>query len=173
MIQRFRNSTLPLALGLLTGVLMLTSGAAWSQHPAAPAAAPPVYRPGLGDMMNNSMQVHHVKLGLAGSARNWALAAYEAKELRETVGDVETFVPSWHNVPIGAMVKILVPNLDRVDQALTARDPAKFDAAYQQLTVACNSCHAAAGQPEIKIVEPSARSTSSFPDQVFTPAASH
>ena len=153
-----------LALGLLGGALMLTSSAAWSQRPAAPSA----YAPGLGDLMNTSMQVHHIKLWLAGSARDWPLAAYEAKELRETVGDVETFAPKWHNIPVGVMVKSLEPDLDRVDQAITAKDAVKFDAAYKQLTAACNTCHAGAGQPEIKVTEPSARSADLFPDQVFT-----
>jgi len=159
-----------LGLGLLAAAMLLGGAVAVSQGPAAV----PAYSPGLGDLMNESMQVHHVKLWLAGSARNWSLAAYEAKELRETVGDVQTFSPKWHNIPVGAMVSGLIPDLNRVDQAISAKDTVKFAAAYQQLTAACNTCHAGAGHPEIKVVEPSARAAASFPDQVFTPAgASH
>lgn len=73
------------ALAAVAGFAILAGSSAHTQTPAAP----PAYRPGLGDMMNNSLQVHHVKLGLAGAHRDWPLAAYEVKELGEAVEDLE------------------------------------------------------------------------------------
>lgn len=126
------------------------------------------YLPGLGDLMNASMQVHHTKLWFAGHADNWDLAAYELKEINETIGDIQTFSPEWHGVAIGEMVKSLTPNLDNLDQAIKAKDPVKFDTAYHELTASCNACHAAASQPEIKVVDPPPQGGGQFIDQDFT-----
>lgn len=126
------------------------------------------YLPGLGDLMNASMQVHHTKLWYAGHADNWDLAAYELKEIKETVDDIQTFSPDWHGEPIGEMVKTLTPNLDTLDQAIKAKDPVKFDAAYHELTATCNACHTAANQPEIRVTEPPPQGGGQFSDQDFT-----
>ncbi len=128
------------------------------------------YLPGLGDLMNASMQVHHTKLWLAGRSQNWPLAAYELKELRETVDDVQTFAPAWRGVPIGSMVVTLYPGFNALDGAVKARDAAAFNAAFHQLTAACSACHAAASHPEIRIIVPSPDESSKFVDQDFTPA---
>ncbi len=125
------------------------------------------YLPGLGDLMNASMQVHHTKLWFAGHADNWALAAYELKEIKETIEDIQTVTPVWHDIPVGEMVKTIDPNLDALDQAIKAKNPVKFDAAYHELTTSCNACHAGAGQPEIKITEPIPQGGGAFADQDF------
>jgi hypothetical protein len=126
------------------------------------------YLPGLGDLMNASMQVHHTKLWFAGHADNWALAAYELKEIKETIEDIESFSPEWQGVPVGEMVKSLDPNLTALDQAIKAKNPVKFDTAYHQLTEGCNTCHAGANHPEIKIIEPIPQGGGTFADQDFT-----
>jgi len=126
------------------------------------------YLPGLGDLMNTSMQLHHTKLWFAGHADNWALAAYELKEIKETIEDIQTISPEWQGVPVGEMVKILDPNLDALDQAIKAKNPVKFDAAYHELTASCNACHTGANQPEIKIIEPLPQGGGTFADQDFT-----
>jgi hypothetical protein len=47
--------------------------------PAAPANATPVpYTMTMGDMMNTLVEPRHAKLGLAGRAENWPLAASTA-----------------------------------------------------------------------------------------------
>ena len=135
---------------------------------SADQAAGKGYLPGLGDLMNASMQVHHLKLWFAGHADNWPLAAYELKEIRETSEDIRTFAPKWQGVPVGEMVGSLDGSLDHLDAAIKAKDPRKFDTAFHELTETCNACHAAASQPEIKIIEPIPQGGGSFADQDFT-----
>ena len=50
---------------------------------AAQTAAP--YRPGLGDLMTMTVQPRHLKLGLAGQAKNWPYVVYEGHELEEAL----------------------------------------------------------------------------------------
>src|SRR5258708_15831663 len=75
-----------LPLALLTGAVTLTVlNLGNAQTPNAPStAAPPAYRPGLGDLMTTTVQPRHIKLGLAGQEKNWAYAAYELHELQES-----------------------------------------------------------------------------------------
>lgn len=107
------------------------------------------YLPGLGDLMNASMQVHHTKLWFAGHADNWAFAAYELKEIKESLEDIENFSPEWQDVPVGEMVKSLDSRPSH-----QVENPVKFDTAHHQLTEGCNTCHAGSNRSEIKIIEP-------------------
>ncbi len=59
-------------------------------------------------------------------------------------------------------------NLNSLEQAATAKNLAKFDAAYHELTATCNACHTKAGQPQIKIIEPLPNGSGTYPDQDFT-----
>ena len=60
-------------------LLLLASGPSAAQQPMnmpeTKSAAP--YHPGLGELMTAFVQPRHIKLGLAGNARNWPYAAYE------------------------------------------------------------------------------------------------
>ena len=145
--------------------LALTLGAGLWAIQDASAAEP--YAPGLGDFMTAYVQPHHIKLALAGQAGNWALADYEAKELRETFEDVTTYQPLWHDFPIAKMVEtILIPPLSEVDQAIIDKNAGAFAKAYDQLTTACDSCHQATQHEFIVIMPPSG---TAFPDQQFAP----
>ena len=53
-----------------------------------------------------------------------------------------------------------------VSQAIKDADTNRFNAAYKQLTEACNACHQAADRAMIVIRVPE---LSSFPDQDFQP----
>jgi hypothetical protein len=150
-----RKSAVPLlALGVAAGAALIVISKG--------------YTPGLGDLMNTSMQVQHLKLWYAGHADNWPLAAYELKKIKETVEYAQSFSPEWQGVAVGQMVKSLEPELDDLDKAIQAKDPAKFDAAFHSLTEACTACHGAAGRPEIKIVDPAPQGGGPFRDQNFT-----
>ena len=79
---------------LLAFIAALLAGGFFSGIAQGQQAAPKGYLPGLGDLMNGSMQVHHVKLWFAvQTGQNWPLAAYEVKELHETLDDIQTFFP--------------------------------------------------------------------------------
>ena len=131
--------------------------------------------PHLADLMNEAMQVHHTKLWFAGHAANWVLADYEVKkiketieEIKETIVDIQIASAQWRRVPVGEMLGNVDSNLDALNQAINAKDKARFDTAYRGLTAACNACHVRAGQPQIKIMVPLSEGDRMFPDQDFT-----
>jgi hypothetical protein len=127
------------------------------------------YHPGLGELMTAFVQPRHIKLGLAGAAQNWAYAAYELGELRETFGDVGKLVPKHGNLDIPPAIAATVAQpMDALDAAIKAKDEAAFTKAYADLTAACNACHQSADHPMIVIQVPNVSGTA-FPDQDFNP----
>lgn len=170
MQAHLKNALLSVLLFGAIGVVALPFGlrvdAARAQEHGYPAH--------LGDLMNESMQVHHTKLWLAGQAGNWPLAAFEVRKLKETVEEVKEAIvqiqassPKWHRVPVGEMLSAVDAHLDGLDQAVKEKNATKFTTAYRELTAACNACHVRAGERQIKIIEP--RATGGvFIDQDFT-----
>jgi hypothetical protein len=133
-------------------------------HSAAP------YHPGLGELMTAFVQPRHIKLGLAGAAGDWAYAAYELGELRETFDDVGKLVPKHGNLMTApAIASTVTPPIAALDKAIKGKDAGAFKTAYGQLTDACNACHKSAGHPMIVIKVPDVAGTV-FPDQDFSPA---
>jgi hypothetical protein len=82
------------------------------QHPAA-----------LGDLMTAFVQPRHIKLGLAGSERNWFYAAYELDQLRATFADVAEIMPKYRDLSIPDMINSTVKEpLAALDRAIQAKD---------------------------------------------------
>lgn len=168
MVAKFRST---LWLVTITGLLInLNPVASLAQQ--ATANRPVLH---LADLMNSEMQVHHIKLWLAGHAGNWALAAYELakikhtiEEVKETIVDIQVVSPHWRRVPIGEMLKAFDTNLNSLNEAINAKDASKFEVTYNGLTGTCNACHASADQPQVKITVPSVNGSSAFSDQDFT-----
>jgi hypothetical protein len=134
---------------------------------AAPAPRPSVYNdyhPNLSDMMTMLIQPRHTKLGLGLRTRNWAYAAYEAGELRGAFRRVVASMPTYEGKDTAEVVSMIGKPLDDMVTAARARDPAKADAAYAELTATCNMCHEAQGRTYIVIQAPAA---TMFPDQDF------
>ena len=122
---------------------------------------------GLGDLMTALIQPRHIKLGLAGRKQNWAYAAYELDQLRETFADVAEIMPKYRELSIPDMITSTVTKpLAALDQAIKAKDIKQFAAAYRQLTAACNICHQNYDRAIIIIQPPT---VAAFPDQDFTP----
>jgi hypothetical protein len=137
--------------------LAMPTLAAQRQHPAA-----------LGDLMTAFVQPRHIKLGLAGSAQNWLYAAYELDQLRETLADVAEILPKYRDLSIPDMIESTVKApLAALSAAIQAKDGNQFSAAYQQLTVACNTCHRNYDRAEIVIQSPA---VTEFSDQDFRPS---
>jgi len=125
------------------------------------------FKPAMDDLMTMLVQPRHIKLGLAGNARNWAYAAYELGELRETFDDVATRVPRHDNLPIPDMIAATVrPPMAALDRAIGAKDAAAFTKAYADLTAACNACHAGMDHAFLVIKVPDG---ANYPDQEFRP----
>jgi hypothetical protein len=162
---------LVLLIGLVgSAVLAVNFNAAQAQQPRG-------YSVQLGDLMNESMQVHHTKLWLAGHAGNWSLAAYEVAKLKETIEEVKEAIveiqstsAEWRRLPVGELLANLESHLNNLADAVKAKDSAKFEAAYRATTSACNACHARAEQSQIKIMVPHPATSSTFVDQDFAPA---
>ena len=64
------------------------------------------------------------------------------------------------------LLQLLKQPMAALDDAIKARDGARFDAAYGQLTDACNSCHVTTEHRMVVIQVPKA---SAFPNQDFAP----
>jgi hypothetical protein len=134
---------------------------------AEPAVAQKgAYSPGIAEIMITT-QIRHAKLWLAGDVRNWDLADYGIDELKEGLEDVVKHFPIYKDMPVGQMIEatIMAP-ITEVEQAIKARDRAKFVRTFDKLTEACNGCHQAANRAFIVIQRPSA---STFPNQSCTP----
>jgi hypothetical protein len=118
-------------------------------------------------MMNTLIQPRHAKLGLAGSARKWALASYALVEIRQSFAGIIKAEPRFRGLPVGELVEAALSQpLDAVEAAIKQQDPKKFDAAYDQLSQGCNACHAATDHPYVIIKTPDALA---FPNQDFSP----
>ncbi|HEY4211964.1 MAG TPA: hypothetical protein VGM84_10825 [Steroidobacteraceae bacterium] len=137
-----------------------------SPKTAAPAAATqPDYHPSLGDLMTLAVQPRHIKLGLAGEQKNWAYAAYELSELKNAFARVGRTVPVYRNVDMPGLISGMTnAPLDALDQAIKAKDAAKFATAYATLTSTCNACHVSQEHAMIVIRTPA---TNAYPDQDF------
>ena len=145
------------AIAVTTALAVPTLAAAQRQHPAA-----------LGDLMTAFVQPRHIKLGLAGSAQNWLYAAYELDQLRETLADIAEILPKHRDLSIPDMVESTVKApLGALSAAIQAKDSNQFNAAYGQLTAACNTCHRSYDRAEIVIQSPTVME---FSDQDFRPS---
>jgi hypothetical protein len=148
------RSMVAIALAAMVGVPSLA--AAQRQHAAA-----------LGDLMTAFVQPRHIKLGLAGKERNWLYAAYELDQLRETLADVAEILPKYRDLSIPDMIESTVKApLAALSGAIQAKDGNQFNAAYGQLTAACNTCHRSYDRAEIVIQSPA---VPEFSDQDFRP----
>jgi hypothetical protein len=162
---------------VLTGLAAITMLVAahsigWPQTALQPAPqpaqnVPPVpYAMTMGDMMNTLVQPRHLKLGLAGRAGNWPLAAYALVEIRQTFAGIVKAQPKFRGYPVADLVDAALKGpLAAVDDAIKQQDPKKFAAAYDQLTQGCNACHGSLDHPFVVIKVPDA---SAFPNQDFS-----
>lgn len=122
---------------------------------AAPPEKPPEYRPSVGDLMTFAVQPRHIKLGIAGRARNWDYLAYEAKELRNAFARIGRTIPTYRKQPLPDLfASAIMPALDKLDGAIKAKDGRAFDAAYKEVTAACNACHTSLDHAFVVIREP-------------------
>lgn len=131
---------------------------------AQPAKKP--YEPGLGEFMT-ATQLRHAKLWFAGKQKNWDLAAYEIDEIKEGLEEAARLHPTFDGVPVAAMIETVInPRIEELEKAVGARSEAKFIAAFDELTSGCNTCHAGANKPFIRIQRPT---ESPLTNQNFAP----
>ena len=144
-------------------------GRAQKVAPKVDATALPGYQPSMGDLMTMAVQPRHIKLGLAGRQKNWAHAKYELSELRNAFARIGRTIPTYQSVDTAALtVGVMGAPLDAVEQAIDANSATQFNAAYVQLTEACNICHRNRAHSVVVIKVPD---SAGFPDQDFVPAS--
>jgi hypothetical protein len=103
-----------------------------------------------------AIQLRHAKLWLARKSSNWGLAAYEIDEIKEGLEDAARLHSTFDGVPVAEMIKTNIdPRVERLEKAIEGKNSTKFIAAFDELTNGCNSCHAGAGKPFIRIQRPS------------------
>lgn len=136
-------------IGIVFAAVLLPFAAS-AQSPASPPAKeapkatkdiPKAYVPGLEQFMNVIL-IEHNKLWFAAKARNWALAEYELGEIKEIMGDVQDFVPTFKNLPLADMVDaVITKEVVELEKSIEAKNYKAFIAGYDKLTAACNACH--------------------------------
>jgi hypothetical protein len=163
-----RKFTLPLiALAAFAAVGTAPIPAAAQSVFADPNAEPQPFQPGMGTLMSMLIQPRHAKLGLAGRAENWPLAAYALRELKQGFAVIAKAVPRFRGRPVAELVDSAVSQpITLLDFAIKLRYVSQFNEAYGQLTAGCNACHATNEHPFVVIKVPE---LSAFPDQEFAP----
>ena len=160
-----KTAALVASLALL--LLVVGRSDVWSQQPPMPNPAPVPYAMTMGDMMNTLVQPRHAKLGLAGRAENWPLAAYALIEIRQAFAGITKAQPKFRGLPVGELVDAAMSQpLNALEAAIKQQDAKKFAVAYAQLTQGCNACHQSVDHPFVVIKVPDA---SAFPNQDFNP----
>ena len=149
-------------IGIVLAVTLvpLTVGAQVPTPPAkeAPKEAgkdiPKAFVPGLEQFMNVIL-IEHNKLWFAAKARNWPLAEYQLGEIKEIMGDVQDFVPTFKNLPLAEMVDaVITKEIAALEKSIEAKDYKAFTGGYDKLTAACNACHQGTGNGFIVIRRP-------------------
>jgi hypothetical protein len=162
-----RKSVLALIVAAAFATIATLSSKSSAQSPFGdPNAEPAPFNPQMSALMNMLIQPRHTKLGLAGQAENWPLAAYALKELKQGFFVIAKAVPRWKGLPVPDLLDAAVSQqITVLDFAIKAGEPRQFGEAYGKLTAGCNACHATTDHPFVVIKAPDG--SSPFPDQEF------
>jgi hypothetical protein len=126
-----------------------------------PGQRPTGYVPRLSDLMV-VIQIRHAKLFYAVRRGNWPLADYELEQLISTLSEAGRYYPK--TTPPNSVADSIRTSLG---EAIKAKDEAKFDQAFDEMTAGCNRCHEAADRPFIFVRRPSY--PSAFSNQLYGP----
>lgn len=121
------------------------------------------YTPRLSEIMRVA-QTQHLKLWLAAKAQNWDLATYEAQQLKTSLADAALL---YDNLPV-SNVTTLLPPLQSILDAASAKNARNFADGMRELTDGCNACHRSLGRGFIMVQVPTDRQTN-FGNQRFAP----
>lgn len=123
------------------------------------------FKPGLDDLMNMLIQPRHLKLWAAGQQRNWALAAFQLREMRNAFDRIAATIPKYSNVDLGpTFINIMDSQVRAVNGAISSQNSQLFTTAFADLTGACNSCHEALNLGILVMKVPE---VTGFPNQDF------
>jgi hypothetical protein len=151
-----------LVLGLLSASIVILLTTAFGRLPGAHAGAvgrssaqSTTYLPSISDLMIGTIQPRHERIWRAEQAGDWDFAAYELGNLRGALGRLGRAHPIEQNSSLPDMIESVTKQpLEELKGAIDRRDDADFDKAYDELSVACNSCHQALNHGTIVIGRP-------------------
>ena len=146
--------------------LVISAGAvssAIAQSDFPPSANSKQAAPRLVEVMSMA-QLQHLKLWHAGKAGNWDLAAYELRQLTNSLAEAAIFYPA---IPISNVTTMKEPLLSIAD-AIAAGDNRKFAVSMRGLTDGCNACHTSMGRGFIAISVPTGGQPPA--NQIFSPS---
>jgi hypothetical protein len=147
---------------VLLVVLLVADTVSVAQEKSSQSAAS--YVPRLSDIMV-VIQIRHSKLFYAVKAKNWPLANFQYEQLVSSLREAERYYP--RTLPPMTHVDEIASSLGG---AIEAKNEAKFDQAFDELSAGCNRCHMAGDRAFIVIRRPSY--TSAFSNQQYTPRPS-
>ena len=162
------------AAAMLAGAFALGASLFAHAQNAAPATPPAgggltilEFKPAMDDLMTMLIQPRHLKLYYAGEAKNWKLAEFQLRELRQALARIGRTIPAYRKIGVDdAVASIFTEKAVALEGAIKAADPAKFKAAYAEMTTACNACHAGMEHEFLVIKVPEANV---YPNQEFRP----
>src|SRR5215475_3020824 len=128
-------SVAAIATFIAIGALSSRSVAQQPSGMGDPNAEPAPFNPQMSALMSMLIQPRHAKLGLAGKAQNWPLAAYMLKELRQGFIVVSRAVPRFKGLPVPDLVDAAVSQpITLLDFAIKLKYERQFEEAYDSLT---------------------------------------
>jgi len=152
--MKFRFMTVALLLSLASAPMaIMQSGAAESGNEQ--------HVPRLADIMSTT-QLRHMKLWFAGASSNWNLAAYELRQLKESLVEAASLYPG---IPVTNVTTMAEP-VQVLASAIAAKDTRAFSNTFGLLTNGCNACHQSMGRGFIVMKTPT---VSPFSNQAFPP----
>ncbi|WP_445217059.1 hypothetical protein ACKWRH_33855 [Bradyrhizobium sp. Pa8] len=152
-----RNLCAAFAISALAGT------AATAQSDFQPSTTVRQYAPRLVELMS-SAQLQHLKLWFAGKSKNWELAAYELRQLTDSLTQAAILYPG---IPVSNVTTMEEPLLSIAD-AIETRDGRKFAASMRGLTDGCNACHTSLGRSFIAMAIPTDQEPPA--NQIFSPS---
>jgi len=122
--------------------------------------------PQLGDRMN-VLARRFAAVWFAAKNGNRDLVRYELHEMEEVIESIELLRPIENGVDVAAVLDAVAhTQVKAMREAVDAKDPERFEAAYADTIDTCNACHYSADHPFIRITTPSA---SPVPNRVWSP----
>lgn len=103
---------------------------------------------------------HYTNLWFAGQSGNWPLAQFCSDEVRSHLKWAVRIIPKRKDaegkeVDLGAILAALeTSTLKDLAEAIKAKDPAKFAAAYKVQLEGCMACHKATNKPYLRLHVP-------------------
>lgn len=111
------------------------------------------------------MQRYVEKAALASDAGNWPLTAFYADKISERATRVINGGYTVDGIDISQIAaEVADPRAAALVDAASSGDAQEFNAAYDQMVIGCNTCHARSAYGVIRIRRPDA---ARYPSQVF------